>query len=75
MIAVIADCLRRTKMRFTTDFLAASWLFGAAWAQNASSVLQFGPVTFAGYNNYVYRNNITSAQVLLSEWVWIFCCG
>ena len=54
-------------MRFKTDFLAATWLFGTAWAQNASSTLQFGPVTFAGYNNYVYRDNVTSAQVLLSE--------
>lgn len=34
---------------------------------NSSSVLQFGPINFAGYNNYVYRDNVTSAQVLLSE--------
>ena len=33
----------------------------------SSSVLSFGPVNFAGYNNYVYRDEIISAQVLLSE--------
>lgn len=47
-------------------------LLPAIWSQNTtstngSSTLEFGPVTFAGYNNWVYRDNITAAQVLLSE--------
>lgn len=30
---------------------------GFAAAQNSSSGLDFGPVDFAGYNNYVYRDS------------------
>ena len=56
-------------MFLSAALLALAILLGDAFAQNSttSSTLQFGPVTFAGYKNYVYRDNITSAQVLLSE--------
>ena len=33
----------------------------------SSSNLDFGPVVFGGYNNYVYRDNVTSAQVVISQ--------
>ena len=45
----------------------------SAYAQNSTggnstgSNLNFGPVNFASYNNYVYRDNVTSCQILLSE--------
>jgi hypothetical protein len=53
-------------------------LLGAIWlvvAQNqttessngTSSELDFGPVNFGGYNNYVYRDNVTAVQVVISE--------
>ncbi|WVR07732.1 hypothetical protein IAU60_004775 [Kwoniella sp. DSM 27419] len=32
-----------------------------------SSDLRFGPVNFASYNNYVYRDNTTSAQIVISD--------
>lgn len=47
-------------------------IFGATGAigQNATtSNLDFGPVIFGGYNNYVYRDNVTSAQVVISQYV------
>lgn len=31
------------------------------------SELNFGPVNFGGYDNYVYRDNITAVQVVISE--------
>ena len=34
---------------------------------NSTSNLNFGPVVFGGYNNYVYRDNTTSAQVVISQ--------
>jgi hypothetical protein len=34
-----------------------------------SSELNFGPVNFGGYNNYVYRDNTTAVQVVVSEYV------
>lgn len=36
---------------------------------NTSSELNFGPVNFGGYNNYVYRDNTTAVQVVISECV------
>lgn len=36
-------------------------------AANSSSALNFGPINFAGYNNYVYRDDITAAQIVVSE--------
>lgn len=51
--------------------LAACWFALAqddsATAPTSSSELSFGPVNFAGYDNYVYRDNTTAVQVLLSE--------
>jgi hypothetical protein len=35
---------------------------------DSSSLLEFGPINFAGYNNWVYRDNVTAAQVVISEW-------
>jgi uncharacterized protein YqkB len=39
-------------------------------AQNStntsSSDLKFGPVSFEGYQNYVVRDNVTSAQIVVS---------
>lgn len=36
-------------------------------ANTTSSELDFGPVNFGGYNNYVYRDNITAVQAVISE--------
>jgi hypothetical protein len=33
----------------------------------SSADLDFGPVVFGGYNNYVYRDNTTSAQVVITQ--------
>ena len=35
-------------------------------AQNSSN-LTLGPISFAGYNNYVYRDNTTSAQIVITN--------
>ncbi|GFZ48643.1 hypothetical protein JCM24511_06392 [Saitozyma sp. JCM 24511] len=40
---------------------------GFAAAQNSSAGLDFGPVDFAGYNNYVYRDNVTAAQIVVTD--------
>ncbi|ORY33496.1 hypothetical protein BCR39DRAFT_520445 [Naematelia encephala] len=36
-------------------------------AQNSSAGLDFGPIDFASYNNYVYRDNITACQIVISD--------
>jgi hypothetical protein len=38
-------------------------------SNSSSSDLDFGPVVFGGYNNYVYRDNTTSAQVVITQYV------
>lgn len=35
--------------------------------QTSSSPLAFGPISFAGYDNYVYRDEVTSVQVITSS--------
>ena len=35
-------------------------------SSSSSQSLQLGPINFASYNNYVYRDDLTSAQVVLS---------
>jgi hypothetical protein len=52
--------------------LASVWLVAAqnqttAQSNSTSSNLDFGPVNFGGYDNYVYRDNITAVQVVISE--------
>lgn len=70
---LLIDTDGRLKMKnlgYLGAVLAASWY---ALAQNetelptTSSELSFGPVNFGGYGNYVYRDNTTAVQVLLSE--------
>jgi hypothetical protein len=34
---------------------------------NTSSELDFGPVNFGGYDNYVYRDNTSAVQIVISE--------
>jgi hypothetical protein len=52
--------------------LAGLW-FTAAQNQTAdgsnstSSELDFGPVNFGGYGNYVYRDNTTAVQLVITE--------
>lgn len=41
--------------------------FALAQNSTSSSNLDFGRINFASYNNYVYRDNVTSAQVVFSE--------
>jgi hypothetical protein len=36
-------------------------------SNSTSSELDFGPVNFGGYNNYVYRDNVTAVQLVISE--------
>jgi hypothetical protein len=52
--------------------LAALWLTAAQIqtanvSNSTSSELDFGPVNFGGYDNYVYRDNVTAVQVVISE--------
>jgi hypothetical protein len=62
--------LKMKNLGYIGALLAAGWY---AFAQTnstlptTSSELSFGPVNFAGYDNYVYRDNTTAVQVLLSE--------
>lgn len=63
--------LKMRNLGYIGAFLAACWLALAqddsATVPTTSSELSFGPVSFAGYDNYVYRDNTTAVQVLLSE--------
>ena len=47
-------------------YLLTTLLVGV-WAQNSSAGLDFGPVDFAGYDNYVYRDNVTSCQIVVTK--------
>jgi hypothetical protein len=53
--------------------LAAIWLALAQTSTtqdsptNTSSELDFGPVNFGGYDNYVYRDNTSAVQIVISE--------
>jgi len=52
---------------FSLASLTVAGLFTCALAQNSTQSLDFGPISFAGYNNWVYRDNVTSAQLVLSK--------
>lgn len=52
--------------------LAVTLIDFQALAQNSSASingLNFGPISFEGYQNYVYRDNITAAQIVISQYV------
>jgi hypothetical protein len=34
---------------------------------NTSAALNFGPLIFAGHANWIYRDDVTAAQVVISE--------
>jgi hypothetical protein len=70
------NILTRTTMSYLTILVVA---FLGIWiavvesqttnstSADISSGLDFGPVNFGGYDNYVYRDNITAVQVVISE--------
>jgi len=52
--------------------LAALWFTVAQnqtinGSNSTSSELDFGPVNFGGYDNYVYRDNVTAVQLVITE--------
>lgn len=49
--------------------IALAWFCALTlvYGQNNSAGLRLGPINFAGYNNYVYRDRVTSAQIVISE--------
>ncbi len=47
--------------------VAIFWLNSLVVAQNSSAGLDFGPITFAGYNNYVYRDNVTAVDIVVTK--------
>jgi hypothetical protein len=55
--AILAACYVTVAQNTTNDNNVSS----------TSSELNFGPVNFGGYNNYVYRVNTTAVQVVISE--------
>jgi hypothetical protein len=55
--AILAACYVTIAQNTTNDNNVSS----------TSSELNFGPVNFGGYNNYVYRDNKTAVQVVISE--------
>lgn len=63
----------KKRMRSSHVLLAAAagYLLPATMAQSNGSVtgtdLAFGPINFAGYNNYVYRDNVTAVQAVISR--------
>jgi hypothetical protein len=61
-----------TAITYIGVLLAALWLTVAQnqtanVSYSTSSELDFGPVNFGGYDNYVYRDNVTAVQVVISE--------
>lgn len=64
-IQQFANMVHRVAGAFTALILSLSVI-----AQNStntsSSDLKFGPVSFEGYQNYVIRDNVTSAQIVVS---------
>ncbi|ORX37141.1 hypothetical protein BD324DRAFT_650750 [Kockovaella imperatae] len=53
---------------WSSSILARNSTSGNSTESNeASSNLDFGPINFAGYTNYVYRDNVTSVQILLTD--------
>lgn len=77
-LAVLLAQTQHALQPVTALTMLAHWVSAAllAWApfslgqnttSNSSADLDFGPVVFAGYNNYVYRDNTTSAQVVLTK--------
>lgn len=56
------------RITMLVSFLASCLLTSSvSLAQQSTNALDFGPVNFASYNNYVYRDNTTSGQVVISE--------
>ncbi|WWD19585.1 hypothetical protein CI109_104046 [Kwoniella shandongensis] len=45
----------------------STWTISAFAQTNSSAGLRFGPINFAGYDNYVYRDNTTSAQIVITD--------
>ncbi len=68
LTSLVEISLTMLKSSFSLLFSAAYLLAtGLVTAQNSSAGLDFGPISFAGYNNYVYRDNITAAQIVVTE--------
>ena len=75
LLQLVINWCKRINMTIITYIgvlLAALW-FTVAQNQTAdasnstSSELDFGPVNFGGYDNYVYRDNVTAAQLVITE--------
>lgn len=37
--------------------------------ESSNETLRVGPIDFAGYTNYAFRDNVTACQVVISKWV------
>lgn len=40
---------------------------GGNSTSGSNETLRVGPIDFAGYNNYAYRDNVTACQVVISK--------
>jgi len=75
LLKFIANWYKRTNMTIISYIgvlLAALWFTAAqnqttSGSSGTSSELDFGPVNFGGYDNYVYRDNVTAVQLVISE--------
>lgn len=63
--AAVLDTVRR--MLALCGLAALAGLTSVLAQSPGSSELRLGPIAFAGYDNYVYRSNVTNVQVVVSR--------
>ena len=54
-------------MRLPLLSIAITGICAVVAQEPASADLRLGPIAFAGYENYVYRDNITNVQAVVSR--------
>jgi len=75
LLQLVTNSYRRINMTIISYIgvlLAALWFTVAQnqtinGSNSTSSELDFGPVNFGGYDNYVYRDNVTAVQLVITE--------